>query len=147
MQEINSLERIEWIHFLTDNLKLFISFLIYIYVGALNLSLCRNLRHYTVEESLWCRALHAIFTCYRGKTLNFLKIFWRPGSTFSELAALRIQGRGTVAFIHSGINEKSVWRCFVYKVDEIRMRRTIFILVDSLLIIKYFLFIFFYLFW
>lgn len=88
-----------------DILRLFISLLTLLF----NLSLCRNLRYYTVEESLWCRVLHTIFTCYRGKTLNFLKIFWRPGSTFSELAALRIQGRGTVAFIQSGINEKSIY--------------------------------------
>jgi len=40
---------------------------------------------------------------------KLLKDILKAGSTFSELAALRIQGRDTVAFIHSGINEKTVW--------------------------------------
>lgn len=55
----------------------------------LNLSSQRNLKHYTTEESLWCRALHTIFTYYRGKTLNFLKIFWRPRSTFHRACCIK----------------------------------------------------------
>lgn len=55
----------------------------------LNLSSQRNLKHYATEESLWCRALHTIFTYYRGKTLNFLKIFWRPRSTFHRACCIK----------------------------------------------------------
>lgn len=50
--------------------------------------------------------LHAI----SGEDFKLLKDILKAREYFeSELAALRIQRRGTAAFIHLGINETSVW--------------------------------------